>query len=305
MRRKAIIALIIANIIWGATGPIFKWSLTEITPFTLAFLRFSLAVLILFPFTFKEIFQINRADIWKIFLFGFCGVTLNITFFFIGLELAPAINASIIATTQPLFLLILGGLFLKENVEKIEIFGTLVSFSGVLTITLYPLIMTGYQDGATTLGNFFFVLAALGAVGGTFFGKQAFLRNKPIPLTFWSFAIGAFSFFPFFAIEHQVNPSWFQELTVPGIVGIIYGVILCSALAYSLFGWALSKIEASETGVFTYLMPITAILIAVPFFGEKITPPFLIGAFLVLAGILLSERRLPYHPFHKLRKIDF
>jgi len=299
MRRQAIISLIIANIIWGGASPIFKWALTNIPPFTLAILRFGLSSLILIPFVYRELEKIKKDDFLKIVLFGLSGVSFNISFFFLGLRLAPAINASVIATIQPLILLLLGAIFLKENVQKIEIFGTLVSFLGVLIITLYPLLITGYEDGSTVLGNFFFILAMLGAVGGAFFGKQVLGRYPSTPITFFSFAVGTLTFFPFFLWEWFQNPTWLANLKTPGLVGIIYGVIFSSTLAYLLYHFGLSQIEASETGIFTYLIPITAILIAVPFFGEKITFPFVVGTVLVILGILLSERRLPYRPLHK------
>jgi drug/metabolite transporter (DMT)-like permease len=54
-RKLAIIALIISNTIWGAASPIFKWSLQNVHPFTLAYLRFALAVFVLFPFVYKDL----------------------------------------------------------------------------------------------------------------------------------------------------------------------------------------------------------------------------------------------------------
>lgn len=302
-RLKAVLALIFANIIWGGASPIFKWSLTNIEPFTLAFFRFSLAALLLLPFVKKELFRIDWHDWPNILLFSFGGITFNIIFFFWGLKLASAMNAAIIATIQPIVLLFLGAIFLKENVQKIEIFGTLISFGGILIITLYPVLTAGYQDGQTILGNFFFILAMLGAVIGTFFSKKAFAKNKPLSLSFWAFLIATFSFLPLFLIEWRQNPGWLGQLTTPGIIGIVYGVFFSSALAYALYNYGLSKIEASETGIFNYLMLITAVLIAIPFFGEKLTWPFITGAILVVLGILLTERRLPFHPLYKQKKI--
>lgn len=302
-RLKPLLAISFAAIIWGAASPIFKWSLTNIPPFTLAFLRFSLAALILYPFIQKRFYALNKKDLKWVFLFGFFGITLNISAFFLGLRLAPSINASIIGSIAPLLLLVIGAFFLKERVEKIEILGTCVSFIGVLTIIVVPLFSDGQSAEISLLGNLLFVIAALGAVGQTIIGKKLF--NKcldPLPLTFYAFIVGAFSFFPLFLIEYLKNPGWLGNLDMAGGVGIFYGVIFSSLLAYVLYDYSLSKIEASETGIFTYLMPITAILIAVPFFGEKITTPFLIGLALVITGMLLTEKRSPFHPLHKKQK---
>jgi drug/metabolite transporter (DMT)-like permease len=292
-RNKAILALIIANIIWGGASPIFKWSLTSIPPFALAILRFGLAGIILFPFVHQKIDSIKRQDYFKIILFSLSGVTVNISFFFWGLKLAPAINAAVLAATGPLILLLLGWFFLKEKVEKIETLGTLISFAGVLIIILSPILGNGYQAEPAIVGNLFLFLAVLGAVGQGFFGKQLFQKNDPLPLTFLSFFIGTLTFFPLFLFELWQNPGWLSQLQFPGVVGIFYGVIFSSTVAYSLFNFGLSKIEASEAGIYTYLMPITSIIIAVPFFEEKITRPFILGSLLVFLGIIAAEKRLP------------
>lgn len=65
---QAIIALIIANIIWGAASPIFKLALENIPPFTLAYIRFLGAALILAPFAFKSL-NIDRKDYRRLILF--------------------------------------------------------------------------------------------------------------------------------------------------------------------------------------------------------------------------------------------
>lgn len=303
-RLKPILAISVASIIWGAASPIFKWSLTNIPPFTLAFLRFSLAALILYPFLQKKFYPLEKRDFIWVFLFGFFGITLNISAFFLGLRLAPSINASIIGSIAPLLLLVICAFFLKERVEKIEILGTCISFIGVLIIIMVPLLADSQSAEISLLGNLLFVIAALGAVGQTIVGKKLFNKYPdPLPITFYAFIVGAFSFFPLFIIEYLKNPGWLGNLDLAGGVGIFYGVVFSSLLAYVFYDWGLSKINASEIGVFNYLMPITAILIAVPFFGEKLTIPFILGGILVILGIFLTERHSPFHPLYKDKKI--
>lgn len=302
-RLKPLLAIALASIIWGAASPIFKWSLTNIPPFTLAFLRFSLAALILYPFLQKKFYPLEKRDFTQVFLFGFSGITLNISAFFLGLRLAPSINASIIGTIQPLILLTLGAFYLKEKVEKMEIAGTLISLIGILIIILSPFLTDSQAAEISFLGNLFFILAMLGAVGQTIVGKKLFNKYPdPLPITFYAFIVGAFSFFPLFIIEYLKNPGWLGNLDLAGGFGIFYGVVFSSLLAYVFYDYGLSKIEASETGVFNYLMPITAVLIAVPFFGEKLTIPFILGCILVILGIFLTERHSPFHPLYKDKK---
>ena len=105
-KQKAVLSLIVANVIWGAAAPIFKWSLTNISPFLLAFLRFSVASIILFPFAYNKL-RIAKEDLLKIMVVGVFGVGIHIPLFFFGLQLTPSINAPIIASAGPVFIIIL------------------------------------------------------------------------------------------------------------------------------------------------------------------------------------------------------
>ena len=295
--KQAILALIIANIIWGAASPIFKLALQNIPPFTLAFLRFWGATFILLPFVIKDLW-ISRSDWLKIFLVAFFGITINITFFFLGLEKAPSINAPVIACSGPIFIYLFSILFLKEKPHKKVLTGLIVSLIGVLIIVIQPLLNKSL-DGQI-IGNLFFILATLGAVGHAIFSKEIIDKYKPITVTFWSFVIGTITFTPFFLKEVWYNNP-FYALDYRGWTGLVFGIFLSSALAYYLFEWGTKKIEAQEIGLFTYIDPLVAAIIAVPLLGEKITLVFVLGSLLVFLGISLAENRFHYHPFHKLR----
>ena len=297
-RHQAILALIAANIIWGAASPIFKWSLTNIEPFTLAFLRFFLAALLLLPFTLGAL-RIKREDWLKLFFLALFGITINISFFFLGLRLAPAINAPIVATAGPIFLLIACLSILKEKLKFRVVFGTTIGFWGVILIVFRPLLEDGFS--VAVLGNLFFVLATLGSVVHTILTKKIISNYKPITITFWSFTIGAVTFLPLFFFEIR-EFGFLTNLAVPGLVGILFGVFLCSTMAYFLYHLAIKRLLTQEVGVFAYLDPIVAILLAIPLLGEFPTPTYLVGAALVFLGILIAEGRIPYHPLQKWSK---
>lgn len=296
--RQAILALILANLIWGAASPIFKWTLGNIEPFTLAFLRFGVAAVLLFPFALSSL-KISRQDWGKLLALSLSGITFNISFFFWGLKLAPAINAPIIATAGPIFL-ILGSLFiLKEKPKKKIIFGTLIGLFGVILIILRSLLEDGFNPAV--LGNLFFVVATVGAVGHTILAKEIIPKYPPATITFWAFLIGAVTFLPLFLVEVQ-KFGFLTNLATPGITGLLFGIFLSSALAYFLYHWAIKYLWTQEVGVFAYLDPVVAVILAIPLLGEFPTPTYLLGATLVFLGIFVAEGRLPYHPIHKLKE---
>jgi drug/metabolite transporter (DMT)-like permease len=295
---QAILALIIANIIWGAASPIFKLALQNITPFTLAFFRFFGASLLLLPFAYHNLF-IKREDIKNLILLSFFGITINITFFFFGLKLAPSINAPVIGSTGPIFCYIASILFLREKPKLKTFLGIIISLTGILAIVLQPILTEGI-DGQI-LGNLFFILAMLGAVGHSIFSKKIMKDYPAITITFWSFVIGTFTFLPMLIYETiQSNPL--SLLDTRGYFGLMFGIFLSSAVGYFLFEWGLKQISSQEVGIFTYIDPLAATIIAIPLLGEYITPIFIIGSLFVFTGIYISEGRIHYHPFHKFQK---
>ena len=61
-----------------------------------------------------------------------------------------------------------------------------------------------------------------------------------------------------------------------------------SFLAMQFWNWGLSRIEASRVGVFSYLEPVFAGLVAIVFLGERLTAATAVGAVLVFTGIFLT-----------------
>jgi drug/metabolite transporter (DMT)-like permease len=295
-----ILALVIANIIWGAASPIFKLALTNIPPFTLAFIRFFFAGIIFLPWVLKKWRIISVKDLIEIFLSAFFGITINISFFFLGLQKAPSINAPIIASSAPVFIFLLAVLILKEKPKLRVFWGMFVSLMGILVITFSPILFNGQKLMLGEVeGNLFFILATLGSVLKPVINKSTFKRQDLYLVTFWEFIFGAIMFIPLTVPELR---NWsISQLNLYGWLGIIFGVFFSSALAYFLFNWGLARIKAQESGLFAYIDPVVALIIAIPLLGEYPTIHYFIGSLFVFLGIFIAEKRIHWHPIHKLK----
>lgn len=297
-----ILALVIANLIWGAASPIFKLSLQNIPPFTLAFLRFAIASVILFPFAFSHTKKLDWTTIGELCIVGFFGVTVNIAFYFMGLQNTQSINAPIISSSQPLFLYLFSIILLHEKANKKILFGLIISFIGVCVIIFSPFL----RDSQTTIldqmnafkGNLFLIIASMGSLAQTLLVKRLSKRVSWLPLTYVCFVFGAVSFLPFLQMEFK---SWsFALLDIRGIMGILFGSIFSSSIAYSMFHYGISHVKAQEVGIFTYIDPIVGILLAMPLLGEYPNWFFIVGSTLVFIGIFLAENRIHYFPLQKM-----
>ncbi len=296
--KKAVLALIITSIIWGAGSPIFKWSLQGISPLMLAFFRFVLSTII-FALFFKKIQKVRIRDGLYFALLGVLNCALNIGLYFMGLQYAPSINQPVIASAGPIFIIVGSAIFLGDRATKKVLFGNLVGLTGVLFIVLEPVLQT--HQSHPTLGNILFVLATIIAALGTLVSRKLASHYNAYTLGFWTFFIATISFLPI-PIEELSTHTIQSYVNIHSIVGVLYGAIFSSAIAYFLFYWALRYIKASETTIFTYIDPVAAIFIAVPLLKEYPNPPFILGSILVFLGIYIAEGRLHWHPIHKLFK---
>jgi drug/metabolite transporter (DMT)-like permease len=292
--QKAIIAVTICTVIWNAAAPLFKWSMESTPPFTLLFFRFLLATLIMLPIVWKRI-NIKFEDFWRIFLLAITGISINIGLVYLGLSLSPSINAPIIASTMPIFLIIGAIIFLKEIPKPKVVFGMAVSLIGILIIVFRPVDHLSLYELIT--GNVYFILSVLSFT--TFILLLKWLKPPYAPTTviFWMFFIATITFFPFFVMEERATRS-IMHLGFQGGFGILYGAIFSSIVCQLLYNFSVKELNSAEIGLFTYLGPIVTALVAIPLLHEIITFEYLLGALFVFLGLFIAELKLKYHPFH-------
>lgn len=291
-KHLAILALISASIIWGLTSPVIKQTLNFVPLFSLAFIRFGTASFLIFPLVYNKL-KIDKKDMPVLVFSAFSGVTFNIAFYFLGLTLTSALNAGIIVATLPLFTLFLAVMFLKEEITKRLILGSIIGIAGISIIIGSDVLKNGLT--LSPIGDLMIIISMLSFVIYEMFSKKLFKKYSPLTITYYTFLIGALSFFPAFLYEFNNNPLWLTPFPRVAIFGILYGIIFSSLIAYSLWQWGLSKIDASRAGFFFYLDPIAGVLGAVILLSEKITQPFILGTILIFLGLFFAEGKLPYH----------
>lgn len=292
-----VIAIIANTVIWSAASPIFKWSLTDIPPFALAFFRFAIATVILLPFVWHKL-KISLDDFYKLLTLTFIGFTAHITFYYLGLTLAPSINMPIIASTTPILLIIGAMLFLHEKPKNKILWGTGVSLIGFLIVVIRPIFEHAGTDAI--IGNIYLILSTIALVIYTVLLKKYNLPYSYLTVLFWLFFLSALTFLPLFLLENQ-GKAIQTYFDVRGTIGILYGAVLSSLFAYFCYNYAVKHIKAQEIGIFIYLDPFVTILVAMPLLGETMTISYLAGSLFVFFGIFIAEGRLQFHPLHRLR----
>lgn len=292
---KALIYLVVAAVIWGATVPIMKITLREIPIFSLVFIRMATASLILLPFVYKRL-KINRADMKTFILAAVFGTNLNLAFLFFGLRYSLAINASVIIAITPVLTLILAHIFLREKFSAKLVLGSIFAVLGVLAILGVPIL---HFDLMSTIGNLSLVAASFAWVGHEIFSKKILKKYNFVTSAFYTTTLGALFFSPIALYEIIHNPVWISNVTTSGFLGLLYGIFAASLVGYVAWQKGLSQTTASEASFVFYIMPLSGILFSVLLLHES-PPAFLIvGAALIFLGVILAEFHRKTQPLTK------
>ena len=274
---------------WSGNFIIAKFTLRELPPFALLFLRVLFSNGLLLPLYLASRQHrrqpLERGD-WKWFaLLGLFGIALNQTGFTVGLHHTTVSHSSLIISLSPLLVLILASRMQLERFTRQKLAGMALSFAGVGVLTL--------EHGAGTRNPTF--LGDLLTFGGsiafalyTVYGKKVAERYDTLTLNTFTYLAGLVVVTPLAGWElFEVN--W-AAVTWRGWLGVAYMAAMASVAAYMIFYYALSKISASRVIAFSYLQPVLATILAILFLGERITPYLLVGGALVLVGVALAER---------------
>ena len=79
-------------------------------------------------------------------------------------------------------------------------------------------------------------------------------------------------------------------LTFNGWLGVTFLGIFCSGLAYIAWYDALQALQASQVGVFLYIEPLVAVIVAALILAEAVTLVSLMGGTIILIGVYLVNR---------------
>ena len=289
--KAAYIFLILPTLFWSGNFIVGKTaSLFEIPPFTLNFYRWAFAWLILAPFTLKEIIDKKNyilKNIKLIIILGITSITIFNSIVYYSLNFTQVISGVLMISTIPVMIIIFCWLFRIEKTNIYQIFGVIFSLSGVVVIItkadLNILLNLNFNKGDIWMVVAMFSWAMYSAL----------LRKKKLELSQLSLlqiiiTAGLIFLLPAYLVE--LSLGYKTSINLPFILTLTY-VVLFPGLASFIF-WikGISIIGSNRSGIFLHLIPIFSTIMAILIFGEKFMIFHLIGAVLIIAGIILSSR---------------
>ncbi len=285
-RTKLIYPLIIlGQLIAGGTFPIAKLALQYFEPFTLAVTRFVIASVAMFAIVkfSGRLRKIERVDWGKFVWLGLLAVPLNQLLFLYGLKFTTPGRSALYYGATPAFVFMMAIWYLKERVTIAKVAGIVISFLGVALI-----LRAGRFDADILFGDILVILAVIAWAGYTIFGKPLIAKYGPMTTTAYALLIGTALYLPFgliYAVEFD-----YAAVPAAGWLSLLYIAIITSVIAYSIWFWALGRMEASKLSIFQNLQPIIATILSVLFFGEILGWEFYVGGAMVITGVIVTQR---------------
>lgn len=275
--------------IWGTTYIATKILLKDFSPYEILFIRFIIgyfALLLIRPHSLKT--RCVREELLFIAA-GFCGVTMYFLLENVALTYTLASNAGVIVSASPFFTAVIAHFFLKEERLRphfflsfaIAILGiALITFNGCFNLKLNP------------KGDLLVLTACIfWAVYSVLMRKISVLGYHNVSCTRRIFFYGLLFMIPFlFRAGFHPVPSHFAEPA--NLFNILFLGLGASALCFVTWNWSVGVLGPVKTSAYIYLVPVITLVVSFLVLHENITPAALLGTFLTLTGLFLSERGL-------------
>lgn len=304
---KAHTALFVVNLIYGANYLIAKGVMPDhVEPSGFVLLRVTGAVLLfwLVKSMIKE--KVARKDMGRLVLCGLFGVCLNQLLFFEGLSLTSPINSAIIMTFNPIMVLILAALLIKERITLQKLIGIAIGTSGALLLILGS---ANSDKTADLTGDIFILVNAFSYAVYLVIVKPLMAKYKPVTVISYVFLFGSiFVYLSPFAIPDAMRVEW-NEIPTDTWFSITYVVICTTFLAYLLNIYALKIVSPSVSSSYIYLQPVMAGFFAWLFslFGnadnaaylEAISLQKVLFTLMIFLGVFLVSRPMKWLEFNR------
>lgn len=280
------LGLVLMSLIWGINYSVVKAGLRTLSPLTFNGLRVSMAAIVLFAIAaFVRDKLPSRRDIITLALLGLIGNGLYQLFFIFGMSRTRAGVAALVVAAGPAWIAIISRMLGREHLPLRGWSGIGLQLLGVACVVGSAQGFEGGRDVMLGAG-----LIALGSIAWATFSVllQPYTKTAhPLHLSAITMASGALVLVSI-ALPDLIKLDW-GAVSLVEWGAVTYAGIGALVVAYLLFYRGVRVLGATRTAMYGNLQPIVAIAFAWLMLGEQPTVWQLLGAALIMAGLLLSR----------------
>lgn len=293
------IAIIFGIFAVSAASIFVRFAQEEASSIVIAAYRLGIAVLVLIPITFfryrRDLHNLSREDLFLGLLSGLF-LAIHFATWITSLEFTTVASSVVIVTTTPLWVALLSPLLLREPIVRNVKVGLVIALVGTVIIGLSDICETQgvfncpsvvqIFNGRAVWGDFLALLGAWGATGYVMIGRKIRAKLPVIPYITLVYGIAALILIVLMLTgsdpEYGFSPSTYLWLVLLALVPQLLG--------HSTFNWALGYLTAAFVSLSLVGEPIGSTILAYIFLQETPTTLKIIGAVLILGGIIIASQ---------------
>ncbi|EQB65716.1 MAG: hypothetical protein AMDU3_IPLC00002G0353 [Thermoplasmatales archaeon I-plasma] len=276
-RKIAYGSLVIVAVVWGATFPIIKLSLTFIDPISFLLFRFAIAAVVLLPFVIKKM---NKRD-------AIYGTIVGIPLFLgyvtqtVGLQYTSPSMSGLITGIYIVLTPILSIFILRNGLDMVKIYLAVAAFVGMALMTIS-------STSGEALGNLLTIATAFCYALQLVLTEKYLKTGNPLVFTFFQLIVVA-------VLSLLISPGSVLKagILTNGYVlfSVLFNAILGSTLAIWLMSVAIRNTNAYISALILVIEPVSAVMVSTIFFHFPVTTLMILGGAIILVSMVLAINR--------------
>ncbi|MFC9929583.1 DMT family transporter [Streptomyces sp. NPDC127190] len=220
---------------------------------------------------------------WRAVVLGVLNIGAFFYFLFLAAYHLPGGVAALVMSIQPMIVLLLGAVLLKDRIRPLHIASCLLAAAGVALLVLQP------HAGLDGIGVLAGLLGALCMASGIVLTKKWGRPEGVNLLTFtgWQLTVGGLALLPVTLASEDLP----DHLTWRNIGGFAYLCIIGALIAYVLWFRGLSKLPALAASFLSFASPLCATVLGYLFLDQTLRPLQLLGGAAVIGAVVLAQPR--------------
>ena len=289
MKKYAILSILMSGILWGCMG-LFVRTLggVGLTSMDIVFLRavVTAAVMILFLLIYdRKKLIIKLKDIWCFLGTGIASITFFNYCYFKCMTVASLSVAAVLLYTAPAIVMVLSYFLFRERFSVKKAISLVMTFAGCVLVTG----VLGGDGVINAKGVLYGLGAGLGYALYSIFSRYALERGyNTFTITCYTFIVSALATIFFTDVHRVIGVACMDARLVA--LSVALGIV-CTVAPYILYTLGLSHVENGQASIIASIEPVTASVIGVVVFDEKMRVQGVIGMVLVIVALVICNMR--------------
>jgi drug/metabolite transporter (DMT)-like permease len=284
------LGMLVLYVVWGSTYLGIAIAVDSIPPFLMAAARFLLAGSILLAWSIARegrSFALPSRREWRdsaivgaLLLGGGNGLVA------FGELTVPSGIAALLVALMPVWVAILGGIFLGDRLPRLAVIGIAIGFAGV-AILAGPSALGG-GGALDPLGLAACLLAPIAwAAGSLFASRRATLPRRPLVATGLQMLLGGLVLTVMATLAGELSSFDAAAVTRDSLIAFAYLTVIGSLLAFTVFGWMLRVAPLPLVATYAYVNPVVAVILGWLVLGETIDARTLVAGGVIIFAVAM------------------